>query len=185
MNKAIEILTYIINGLLALLKAPFSPVKVPEQIEIPDSFRIPGTSVEDNKQNNFGDKNTERRPIAIPETVTAPFGATGSPAWDRVSNGVHTGTDVGGNEGTPVYAAYDFKVTNVGFYNDAARYGEYVFGVIRDGVTYYSGHLKNVSVKAGQNIKAGTQIGEMNRLRHTHVEIKVNGTPVNVMTYKV
>lgn len=113
--------------------------------------------------------------VTIPERVTANFYSTGSPAWKNQPGGMHHGTDFSAPAGAKVYAPYSFTVARVGWYGDDGRYGFYVIGHMVGGEEYYSGHLKDVTVNAGEQVPAGAVIGYTNHLNHTHVQLRVNG----------
>jgi hypothetical protein len=76
---------------------------------------------------------------------------------------IHKGVDFSrGREGEAVYAMYDAVVTHAGYGGWGSAYGQHV--ILRSnfkGKTKWHlyGHLKSESVRVGQNVKAGEQIG--------------------------
>jgi murein DD-endopeptidase MepM/ murein hydrolase activator NlpD len=151
-----------------------------------------GTSYHDTEQQqgdtqqHHNDSSGERKPITIPEHINpnARFHSTGSPAWvNQFPNtpmaGQHGGTDFLAPPGSPVFAPYDMHVIAVGHYSDSGRFGDYVIGNWKNGLEYYSGHLQNVSVSVGDDVKAGQQIGETNLLAHTHIQVKQGGQVID------
>ncbi len=122
--------------------------------------------------------------ITMPESINARFNDTGSAAWANQPGGKHLGTDFGAAVGSPVYAPYPMSVVAVGHYTDEGRYGDYVIGHLVDGTEYYSGHLQNVKVGAGDVVTCGQQIGSTNIYNHTHVQLRVNGTLTDFEEYE-
>ena len=110
----------------------------------------------------------------------------------------HTGIDVGGSSGTPIYAAADGVVESVRA--DATGYEYRSYGnkiLINHGSGFESlyAHLMygGVLVNSGQRVARGQQIGLMGKTGwtfpyppgavHLHFEIRYNGTPVNPEPY--
>ena len=125
----------------------------------------------------------KRSLITVPENITARFYSTGSPAWKNQPGGYHWGTDFSAPKGSAVYAPYDMTIVKVGYYADAGRMGTYVIGTLGDGTEYYSGHLDDVSLQAGNFVKSGTKIGVTNIYNHTHVQLRQNGKLVDFEEY--
>lgn len=103
---------------------------------------------------------------------------------------MHNGTDFGASTGTPLYAAADGIVLksgpNGGFGNfvlighDQSINGRYV-------TTGYA-HQSRIVVKVGQRVRQGQLIGYvgstgLSTTPHLHFEVRLNGTPVNPMSY--
>jgi murein DD-endopeptidase MepM/ murein hydrolase activator NlpD len=172
---------------------------------LPSLPSLPGSEVRENVVNDdkrdteefrdIGEQTKGRSLLTRPENVNpnARFTSTGSSAWVNqwpgvVINGVnmagrHGGTDYLGPIGTKVYAPFDMNIIAIGHYSDAGRYGDYVIGTVGE-LEFYSGHLKDIKVSNGP-IKAGTELGEMNHLNHTHIQIKRNGQiidPESILT---
>lgn len=102
---------------------------------------------------------------------------------------VHTGVDIGAEEGMSVMAAADGTVSKV-FYDPFL--GQTVELTHEGGVTSrYSNLEKEVSVKVGDSVKRGDVIGtvgdtslsELADEVHLHFEITVNGIGVDPVTY--
>jgi len=117
---------------------------------------------------------SKRSPIIIPETISARFNDTGSPAWKNQPGGRHLGTDFSAPNGSAVYAPYDMQVVRIGHYEDEGKKGDYVIGYLGDGTQYYSGHLSNVLVSPNSYVKAGTRIASIGYYNHTHIQLRVN-----------
>lgn len=97
------------------------------------------------------------RPIASAVPVSFPYGV-------KYKSGViHKGVDFSrGREGEPVFAMYGGVVTHAGYGGWGSAYGQHV--IIRStfkGKTkwHIQAHLKTESVRVGQSVKAGQQIG--------------------------
>lgn len=93
----------------------------------------------------------------------------------------HRGLDLANNRGTPIVAAADGKVREVGTFG---RLGKMI--VVDHGygfVTRY-GHLSQIDVKRGQTVKRGDIIGQMGSTGystgpHLHYEVWRNGKVMN------
>lgn len=108
--------------------------------------------------------------------VAAHFDTADCNAWGFQVGCMHWGTDFVGSEGDPVFAPYDITIIALGEYPPGPTFGQYVQGTLPDGTVYYSGHLASrASVEIGQTIPAGTQIGTMNSLAHTHIQLAPPG----------
>lgn len=91
---------------------------------------------------------------------------------------LHGGIDIAGPIGTPILAASDGIVTDVG---PTAGYGAWVKLRHSDGTVTLYGHLNTWSVSVGERVMAGDQIATMgNRGNstgpHLHFEVLLNGT---------
>ncbi len=97
----------------------------------------------------------------------------------------HTGIDLAGPIGTPIYAARDGRVIFAGWY-----YG-YGLTVIIDhgsGMTTLYGHASRILVRAGQVVRQGQLIARVGRTGYTtgphlHFEVRIRGTPVDPLRY--
>ena len=91
---------------------------------------------------------------------------------------LHGGIDIANAIGTPIYAAADGVVIDVG---PTAGYGAWVKLRHADGTVTLYGHINSWNVSIGQRVWAGDQIAQMgNRGNstgpHCHFEVLVNGT---------
>jgi murein DD-endopeptidase MepM/ murein hydrolase activator NlpD len=119
-----------------------------------------------------------------PVTITDVFGPRLHPilnVWRP-----HNGTDFAADTGQAVYAITDGEVIVAGWSD--AGYGNLV--VIDHGGGYASwyGHASQILVSVGQKVKAGQQITRAGSTGwatgpHLHLEIHVNGKPVDPMTF--
>ena len=97
----------------------------------------------------------------------------------------HTGIDLSADQGAPVKAIADGKVTNA--YKDD-QYGNTVVISHGDVEAWYCG-LDKMNVKTGDSVKAGQEIGtvgivpiEQEEASHLHFATKVNGEYVDPLT---
>jgi murein DD-endopeptidase MepM/ murein hydrolase activator NlpD len=97
----------------------------------------------------------------------------------------HTGVDIAAQYGDSVRVSADGIVIEAG---DNAGYGRLVVVDHGFGVTTWYGHLSSFNVMVGEQIKRGDTIGNVgvsgrSTGPHVHYEVRINGTPVNPMTY--
>jgi murein DD-endopeptidase MepM/ murein hydrolase activator NlpD len=94
---------------------------------------------------------------------------------------MHTGIDLRGETGEPVYATAAGRVTNAG--RDGG-YGNMVEIDHGYGLATRFGHLSEIDVKVGQTVRIGQVIGKIGSTGrstgpHLHYETRINGEPVN------
>ncbi len=97
----------------------------------------------------------------------------------------HTGTDIGGAVGTPIYA---YKSGVVIFAGWGSGYGLHVKIDHGNGIVTYYAHCSQLFVTAGQQVSQGEQIAKIGMTGYTtgphlHFEIRVNGVPINAYPY--
>lgn len=104
--------------------------------------------------------------------------------WGRL----HAGVDIAVLGTDRVRAAHTGVVTKVGYQAHYAGYGNVV--VIRhgDGLTTLYAHLAGYSVRVGQAVERGEEIGRAGCTgsctgEHLHFEVRVRGKPANPMRY--
>jgi len=106
-------------------------------------------------------------------TITSKMGMRGL----ALSPGMHMGVDIAGPLGTPLVAFTDGKVTAAGV---EGGYGNYVAWVDKFKVEHFYAHMRNFAlVRAGQQVKKGTKLGEMGSTgkssgSHLHWEVSTN-----------
>lgn len=116
-------------------------------------------------------------------SITSPFGYRTAPTSGAST--YHQGIDIDGNTGDTVWAAKAGTVVASGWGNSA---GNYVKIDHHDGFSSIYMHLKSYCVYAGDNVSAGTTIGEMGATGtatgdHLHFGIMYNGVYVNPCAY--
>ena len=125
------------------------------------------------------------RPISGP--ITSPFGYRIHPIFK--SRIFHSGIDIGGPNGGAIKASNDGKVIYSGWYGG---YGKVVIldhGVINGKpITTLYAHMSSIAVSNGQMVSKGQTLGREGSTGystgpHCHFEVRVNGKPVNPLSY--
>lgn len=107
----------------------------------------------------------------------------GSRSGSRSS--VHTGLDISTSLGTGIRPIAAGTVSYAGY---KGSYGNLIIIDHGNGVQSYYAHCNALYVSAGQTVAANTTIGEVGSTGnstgpHLHLEIRINGTPVNPQNY--
>lgn len=112
-------------------------------------------------------------PLPSPEPITSPYGWRVHPITGE--RRLHTGTDIGAPEGTPILAAYAGRVATA---DEMGGYGNAVVIEHNNGSqdTLY-GHMSEILVHPGQWVEQGTVIGRvgstgMSTGPHLHFELR-------------
>ncbi|HEV7626463.1 MAG TPA: transglycosylase family protein, partial [Streptomyces sp.] len=106
--------------------------------------------------------------------TSTPYGASGG-SW---SSGKHTGVDFSAASGTSVKAVTSGTVVQAGW---GGSYGNQVVLKHTDGKYSQYGHLSTISVRPGQQISVGDQIGASGATGNAtgpHLHFEVRNTPV-------
>ncbi len=129
----------------------------------------------------------EKVPYAIPVhstyRMTSGFGGRSDPFGRGRRR--HEGVDLAAPVGTPIYATADGVVETAG---RESGYGNVVRIRHELGFETVYGHQSKIRVQVGQQVSRGERIGDMGSTgrstgSHLHYEVRVNGQPVNPMTY--
>ena len=109
--------------------------------------------------------------------LTSPYGRR----WGRL----HAGIDLASGVGSPVRAVTNATVLSAGW---EGGYGRSVRLVHPDGTVTVYAHMSAITVSKGERVAAGERVGrEGNSGRstgpHLHFEVRINGTPVNPVTW--
>lgn len=109
--------------------------------------------------------------------LTSPYGMR----WGRL----HEGIDIGAPSGTPIYAAAAATVIYSGW---QGGYGNLVVLDHGNGIATAYGHQSQIAVSNGQTVAQGQVIGYVGSTGHStgphlHFEVRVNGTPVDPLSY--
>ena len=97
----------------------------------------------------------------------------------------HSGIDIGGDYGDPIYAAQAGTVEYAGW---ISGYGNAVIINHGGGISTLYGHCQALDVSTGQSVAQGELIAECGSTGnstgpHCHFEVRVNGEPVNPLAY--
>lgn len=120
----------------------------------------------------------------LSKQITSPFGYRPDPFGGSKMD-FHTGTDIAGNNGTPVFAAQQGKIIRAEWYYS---YGNCIDVQHPSGLVTRYAHLSAYAVKVGQTVKQGQQIGNIGSTGastgpHLHFETIVNGKAVDSANY--
>ncbi len=101
------------------------------------------------------------------------------------SRGFHTGLDLAGATGSPVYAADGGTVSFAGW---SGGYGKLIKINHGNGYVTYYAHLSSINVSNGQKVAKGEMIGRVGNTGnstgpHLHFEIRLNGKTLNPANY--
>ncbi len=129
----------------------------------------------------------EKAPFASPVNAAVRFTSGYGTRRDPKTGGrrMHNGADFAGAHGTDIFATADGVVTHAGWQSGFGRLVKikHAFGI----ETLYA-HNTKINVKVGQRVSRGDHIADMGSTgrstgTHLHYEVRVNGKPVNPMTY--
>lgn len=115
--------------------------------------------------------------------ITSPFGMRLDPVMHQYW--LHTGVDIGVPWGTPIHAAASGKVIVAQW---LTGYGYTVIIDDGDGVSNLYAHQSRFNCYVGENVQQGQVIGYVGATGwatgpHLHFEVRINGKPVNPMSY--
>lgn len=115
--------------------------------------------------------------------ITSHYGMRFHPIFKH--HRLHTGIDFAGKIGTPVKAAWGGDVIETGTRNG---YGNVVVIDHHDGKVTLYGHLSMIDVEVGQPVEPGEKVGEIGMTGlatgpHLHFEIRVDGDPIDPMSF--
>lgn len=101
------------------------------------------------------------------------------------SRGFHTGLDLAGSTGSPVYASDGGTVSFAGW---SGGYGKVIKINHGNGYETYYAHLSSINVSNGQKVAKGEMIGRVGSTGnstgpHLHFEIRLNGRTLNPANY--
>jgi hypothetical protein len=120
-----------------------------------------------------------RKPVVGEVEFTSGFGVRSDPFHGRPA--MHTGLDFRAASGDPVRATANGKVASAGW---AGGYGRMIEIDHGNGLSTRYGHLSEIGVKVGEQIKIGQVIGEVGSTGrstgpHLHYETRIDGEAVD------
>ena len=106
-------------------------------------------------------------------------------AIENVRSGAHTGLDIGAASGTPILAAAGGVIK---YASPMGTYGNLVIVSHGNGVETYYAHCSKILVSVGQQVSSGDKIALVGSTGnstgpHLHLEVRINGQPVNPQKY--
>ncbi|WP_172108521.1 peptidoglycan DD-metalloendopeptidase family protein [Bradyrhizobium aeschynomenes] len=160
---------------------PFVPVKLgaesgPFERQL---YRISITRAQVEKMNRTLALVPYRKPVIGEVEFTSGFGVRSDPFLGRPA--MHTGLDFRAATGDPVRVTANGKVVNAGW---AGGYGRMVEVDHGNGLSTRYGHLSEINVKIGQQVKIGDIVGEVGSTGrstgpHLHYETRIDGEAVD------
>lgn len=129
----------------------------------------------------------DKTPVGLPVRgnfrYTSGFGFRNDPKG--AGRRMHAGVDFAAARGTPITASADGVVT---FAGTQSGYGRLVKIRHAFGIETRYAHLSKIHINVGQKVSRGDHIGDMGATgrvtgTHLHYEVRINGNPVNPMTY--
>jgi murein DD-endopeptidase MepM/ murein hydrolase activator NlpD len=114
---------------------------------------------------------------------TSGYGTRSDPFRGRAA--MHSGIDLAGPVGTPIYAAADAVVGSAGV---RGGYGNLIELDHGSGIATRYGHLSQLKVSAGERVRRGQLIGLMGSTgrstgSHLHYEVRIDGRAVNPLPF--
>ncbi|MBV0911689.1 M23 family metallopeptidase [Anianabacter salinae] len=161
---------------------PLTPITFSTKGETPDADSVRANQIlERLDRMNMYRMAAELLPFDIPIRDSFRYTSGFGPRWGRM----HNGTDFAGSHGTAIYATADGVVS---FAGRQSGYGNLVEIQHEFGTETRYAHMSRIRVSEGQRVSKGDRIGDMGNTgrstgTHLHYEVRVNGKPVNPMTY--
>jgi murein DD-endopeptidase MepM/ murein hydrolase activator NlpD len=160
---------------------PYVPVKLPADAGAFERqlYRINITRTQAERLNRTLALVPYRKPVVGEVEFTSGFGVRADPFLGRPA--MHTGLDFRAATGDPVRATANGKVVSSGW---AGGYGRMVEIDHGNGLSTRYGHLSEINVKVGDQIKIGQVIGEVGSTGrstgpHLHYETRIGGEAVD------
>ncbi|AVO39338.1 M23 family metallopeptidase [Pukyongiella litopenaei] len=167
---------------------PLTPITFSTRSEEPSADELRVNRILDQMDElNLYRMAADKVPFAMPVHASVRYTSGFGYRRDPKTGGrrLHKGSDFAGTHGTDVFATAEGVVTHAGW---QSGYGRLIRIQHEFGTETYYAHLSNIRVKKGQRVSRGDHIGDMGNTgrstgTHLHYEVRVNGAPVNPMTY--
>jgi hypothetical protein len=160
---------------------PFVPVKLSPDASPFDRqlYRINLTRAQIDRLNRTLALVPYRKPVVGEVEFTSGFGVRSDPFLGRPA--MHTGLDFRASTGDPVRVTANGKVVSAGWSGGYGRMVEVDHG---NGLSTRYGHLSEINVKLGEQVKIGQVIGEVGSTGrstgpHLHYETRIDGEAVD------
>lgn len=167
---------------------PLMPIAMSTRGEDPDEMSLRANEVLGVlDEMNLYRMAAEQLPFAMPVfenfRLTSGFGYRRDPF--NGGRRLHAGTDFAGPRGTPIYSTAEGEVI---FAGRQSGYGNMIEIRHPFGYTTRYAHLSRIRVSEGESVSRGELIGDMGNTGrstgpHLHYEVRLNGDPVNPMTF--
>jgi hypothetical protein len=165
----------------APMGGPFVPVKLSPDASPFDRqlYRINLTRAQMDRLNRTLALVPYRKPVVGEVEFTSGFGVRSDPFLGRPA--MHTGLDFRASTGDPVRVTANGKVVSAGWSGGYGRMVEVDHG---NGLSTRYGHLSEINVKVGEQVKIGQVIGEVGSTGrstgpHLHYETRIDGEAVD------
>lgn len=118
--------------------------------------------------------------VPVQGVITSRFAAI-----ENVRSGAHTGLDIGAASGTKILSVADGVVK---YASPMGTYGNLVIISHGNGIETYYAHCSRILVSVGQQVSSGDNIALVGTTGnstgpHLHLEVRINGSPVNPQRY--
>jgi murein DD-endopeptidase MepM/ murein hydrolase activator NlpD len=170
-----------LDGAPAAMGGPFVPIKLPGENEGFQRalLRTNLARTDANRLSNELITVPVRKPVTGEIDETSPFGVRVDPFVHEAA--MHTGIDFRGDLGEPIHATAAGKVSIAAW---TGGYGKMVEIDHGNGLATRYGHLSEIDVSVGDQIRIGQVIGKLGSTGrstgpHVHYETRIDGEPVN------
>jgi murein DD-endopeptidase MepM/ murein hydrolase activator NlpD len=161
--------------------------EVAEEVDQPNEFAPPSEVLASPDVKKNVESSSRSRAHAIAFRLRAPVKHLKiNRGYKTEGRRAHLGLDIAGHRGDRIFAAHDGVVIYVG--RGFRGYGKMILLEYDNSWATLYGHLNRFKVKTGQEVKAGTLIGEMGRTGratgvHLHFELIKDKDPIDPEPY--
>ncbi len=160
--------------------ASANQIKIGQDLIIPDGIRPANISTTVTKTTTAGKTTPSKTSLSPtnPNTGTKLLWPAGVRKISQYFGWRHTGLDIAGPVGTPIYAAEDGVVETAGW--NSGGYGNYIIINHGGGLRTLYGHASKLFVSRGEKVTRGQVIMAMGSTGrstgpHLHFEVRING----------